>query len=142
MLSLIASVTWAFGTLFTQKNAQGFNPYFGIGLQMMISSTVFLGHAYISGDAIALTEIPAKAWWSILYLVTIGSTATFVAYIYALKHLPVSLTSVYAYINPIVAVLIGSFALDEKITMLVVIGGLVALLGVFLVNNSFRKQIT
>ncbi|MES2430481.1 MAG: EamA family transporter [Bacteroidota bacterium] len=141
ILSLIGSVTWAFGTVFTQKNAEGFNPYFGIGIQMMISSTVFLGYAYITGDTIALTEIPAKAWWSIIYLITIGSTATFVAYIYALKHLPVSLTSVYAYINPIVAVLLGAFALDEKITTFIIMGGLVALLGVFMVNNSFRKQI-
>lgn len=142
ILSLIASVTWAFGTLFTQKNAEGFNPYFGIGIQMVISSTVFLGHAYISGEAIALAEIPAKAWWSIIYLITIGSTATFVAYIYALKHLPIALTSVYAYINPIVAVLLGAFVLDEKVTIFIIMGGLVALLGVFLVNNSFRKQIT
>ncbi len=141
ILSLIASVAWAFGTLFTQKNARDFNPYFGIGIQMMISSSVFLCYAYISGNVIALTAIPAKAWWSIIYLITIGSTATFVAYIYALKHLPVSLTSVYAYINPIVAVLLGAFVLNEKITAFIMMGGLVALLGVYLVNNSFRKQI-
>ena len=141
ILSLIASVSWAFGTLYTQKKARDFNPYFGIGIQMMISSLVFLGYSYISGNVIPLNAIPAKAWWSILYLITIGSTATFVAYIYALKHLPVSLTSVYAYINPIVAVLLGAFVLDEKITAFIIMGGLVALLGVFLVNNSFRKKV-
>ncbi|UEG51334.1 EamA family transporter [Ferruginibacter lapsinanis] len=142
MLSLIASVAWAFGTLFTQKNAKDFNPYFGIGIQMTISSLVFLSYAYASGNAIELSAIPSKVWWSILYLITIGSTATFVAYIYALKHLPISLTSVYAYINPIVAVLLGAFVLDEKITIFIIAGGLLALLGVYLVNSSFRKSVS
>jgi drug/metabolite transporter (DMT)-like permease len=140
-ISLIASVTWAFGTLYTKYNAVSFNPYFSLGFQMMISSLVFLGISYGTGNVVPLSEIPTVSIWAIIYLIIIGSGVTFVAYIYALQRLPTSLTSIYAYINPIVAVLLGAIALDEKINMFIIIGGAVALLGVFLVNQSFKNRL-
>lgn len=140
-ISLFASVTWAFGTLYIKHNAQSFNPYFSLGFQMMIASLVFFAFAYGSGDVIPFSKIPVSAWWSLLYLVTIGSGITFVAYIYALQKLPTSLTSVYAYINPIVAVLLGALILHEPLNSYIAIGGIVTISGVYLVNMSFRNKI-
>jgi drug/metabolite transporter (DMT)-like permease len=57
-------------------------------------------------------SIPAISWWSIAYLVIIGSVLTF-AYIYMLQKLPPEISSIYAYINPIVAVLLGSVILEN-----------------------------
>ena len=142
LLSVFGSVTWAFGTIYTKKKSDNFNPYFSLGFQMIISSIVFLGAAYGSGNAMAINAIPAVSLWAIIYLVIFGSAMTFAAYIYALKNLPISLTSVYAYINPIVAVLLGALVLNEKLNYFIGVGGLVTLLGIYLVNDSFKKSNT
>jgi drug/metabolite transporter (DMT)-like permease len=60
---------------------------------------------------------------------------------YALQHLPTEQASIYAYINPIVAVLLGSILFDEKLSVFVALGGLVTLLGVYLVNRGLQKNI-
>ena len=62
----------------------------------------------------------------------------FVSYLYALQHLPTEQASIYAYVNPMVAVLCGWLVFNEKITSYIIIGGLVTLLGVFLVNKAFK----
>ena len=81
-----------------------------------------------------------QAYWSIIYLVIIGSVFTFAAFIYALKNLPVSLTSIYAYINPIIAVILGAMVLNEKMTGYIALGGAMTLFGVYLVNRSFKSR--
>ena len=81
-------------------------------------------------------KIPA-----ISYLVVIGSVLTFVAYIYSLQNLPTALASIYAYINPIVAVLLGAALVKEKLTVFIGVGGAITIAGVYLVNNSLKKKI-
>jgi len=142
LLSLAATISWAFSTLYTKQQAINFNPYFSLGFQMLISGIVILMVAQVSGNTITVTEIPASSWWAIGYLVVIGSVLTFVAYIYALQHLPTALTSIYAYINPIVAVLLGAAFLNETLTIFIAIGGIITIAGVYLVNNGLKKNIS
>ena len=138
LLSFIGTWTWAIATLYTKKQALHFNPYFGLGLQMVISGIVLYGFSAASGRAIAITAIPWQSWASIAYLVIFGSLIAFVCYLYALQNLPTEQASIYAYINPIVAVVLGSMVFDEKLTMYLAIGGLVTLLGVYLVNKAYK----
>lgn len=138
-LSIAATISWAFGTLYTKKQAAHFNPYFGLGLQMVISGLTLTGMVEATGQAIPFSAISATAWWAILYLVVIGSVLTFMAYIYSLQHLPTALASVYAYINPIVAVLLGAVLLDEELTGFIAVGGAVTIGGVYLVNHAMRR---
>jgi drug/metabolite transporter (DMT)-like permease len=140
-LSLIASISWASGSLYTKKHAANFNPYFSLGLQMIISAMALFGLTYTSGEAINVANIPADAWWAISYLVIIGSVLTFIAYVYMLQRLPTSQASIYAYINPVVAVLLGALIFNEKLNIYIAVGGAVTILGVYLVNDSFRKKI-
>jgi drug/metabolite transporter (DMT)-like permease len=72
--------------------------------------------------------------------VVIGSVIAFGAYVFALKRLPAALVTVHAYINPIVALIIGAVLLDEQLTRNIAIGTMATLLGVFMVNNSFKKS--
>lgn len=139
-LSLIATLTWAFGMLYTKKKAATFNPYFSLGLQMMTSSLFLFTIIGATGHTIPLTEIPAQSWWAIGYLVVIGSLLTFIAFIYALQKLPAEINSIYAYINPIVAVLLGAFIFDEPLTFYIGLGGLTVLAGLYLVNMALRKN--
>lgn len=140
LLSVTATLTWAFGSLYTKKKAASFNPYFSLGLQMLISSFLLFAYTGATGTSVPLTEIPAASWWSIAYLVVFGSVFTFIAFIYALQHLPAEVSSVYAYINPIVAVILGSFIFDEPLTIMIAVGGTVTLFGLYLVNRTMRKK--
>jgi len=137
LLSVIATWTWAIATLYTKRQAVNFNPYFGLGLQMIISGIVLYSFSTVSGRAVALTAIPWQSWAAIAYLVIFGSLIAFVCYLYALQNLPTEQASIYAYINPIVAVVLGSIVFDEKLTIYLAIGGLVTLLGVYLVNKAY-----
>lgn len=139
LISVLGTLSWAFATLYTKKQVLGFNPYFSIGLQMLISGTAIFGVTRLTGEHIPLTDIPAPSWIAIIYLGTIGAVLTFVAYIYALKHLPTEQVSIYAYINPIVAILLGSWMFGEKLNAFILVGGMVALVGVYMVNQAFKK---
>jgi len=138
LLSVTATWTWAIATLYTKRQAVNFNPYFGLGLQMIISGIVLYSFSTVSGRAVALTAIPWQSWAAIAYLVIFGSLIAFVCYLYALQNLPTEQASIYAYINPIVAVVLGSIVFDEKLTVYLAIGGLVTLLGVYLVNKAYK----
>jgi drug/metabolite transporter (DMT)-like permease len=141
ILSLGATISWAFGTLYTKQEAINFNPYFSLGFQMLFSGIIVLCFAEAMGTTVPLAAIPSSSWWAMGYLVVIGSVLTFVAYLYALQHLPTALASIYAYINPIVAVLLGALLADEKLTMFIAVGGGITIAGVYLVNNSLKKKI-
>ena len=138
-LSLIATVSWAFGSLYTKKKAASFNPYFSLGLQMLISSFITLAIIGATGTGVNISSIPANSWWAIGYLVIIGSVLTFIAFIYMLQRLPPEINSIYAYVNPIVAVLLGALIFGEQLTMAIAIGGGITLGGLYLVNYSMRK---
>jgi drug/metabolite transporter (DMT)-like permease len=138
-ISLISTLTWAFGSLYTKKKAASFNPYFSLGLQMFISSILLFAYTGATGTSVSLSAIPAISWWSIAYLVVFGSVLTFIAFIYALQHLPAEISSIYAYINPIIAVILGAVIFGETLNAAIAIGGGVTLFGLFMVNYSLRK---
>jgi drug/metabolite transporter (DMT)-like permease len=139
ILSIIASWTWAFGTLYTKSQATKFNPYFSVGLQMLISGIIMGGISVFSGTSMPLADIPWQSWSAIVYLVVFGSVISFVAYLYALQHLPTEQASIYAYMNPVVAVLSGFLVYGDPLTIYLAVGGAVILYGVYLVNQVYRK---
>ncbi|MFV5701482.1 DMT family transporter [Flavobacterium sp. XS2P12] len=139
LISIISTLTWAFGSLYTKKKAASFNPYFSLGLQMFLSSILLFAYTGATGTSVSLSSIPAISWWSIAYLVVFGSVLTFIAFIYALQHLPAQISSVYAYINPIIAVILGAVIFGETLNASIAIGGGVTLFGLYMVNYSLRK---
>ena len=144
LLSLAATWSWAFGTIYTKKHAASFNPYFSLGLQMVISGLLTTAltqilHANGIPMVIPFADIPWQSWLAIAVLVVFGSIIAFVAFIYALQRLPAGQTSIYAYVNPVVAVLLGAAIFHEPLTWYIAIGGAITLLGVFLVNRAFSR---
>jgi drug/metabolite transporter (DMT)-like permease len=139
-VSFTASWTWALGTLFTKKEAKFFNPYFSLGFQMFLAGIVLLITSYATGRTVPLSEIPWQSWTAIGYLVIFGSVIAFGAYLYSLQHLSVEQMSIYAYINPIVAVLLGAVLFQEKLTIFIVAGGAITLYGVWMINHALRKD--
>lgn len=138
-LSFIAIWSWAFGTIYTKQQAKTFNPYFSLGWQMVLSGSFLMIIAKVTGYSIPISEIPLSSWIPIAYLVVFGSVISFIAYLYALQRLSAEQASVYAYINPIVAMLLGALLFDEKLTIFIAIGGAITILGVYIINQSLKK---
>jgi drug/metabolite transporter (DMT)-like permease len=141
IFGVISSITWALGTLFTAKQTKDMDPYFAMGWQMFVSGLILNTISFASGNFVNYKNIPAEGWYSIAYLVIIGSVIAFGAYIYALKRLPATLVSIHSYINPIVAILIGTVLMNEALTTFIFIGTIVTLVGVYIVKNSFQRKI-
>jgi drug/metabolite transporter (DMT)-like permease len=139
ILGIIATMTWAIGTLYTVKHARDLNAYYSLGWQMFLSGLILTGAAWITGQHVPLAQTTHVTWLSIAYLVIVGSIITFAAFLYSLKRLPPAQASIYAYINPIVAVIIGSILNNEKLNIIIAAGTLVTILGVYLVNTGFKK---
>jgi len=140
LLSFIAMISWSYNTIVMSQEKIEVNPYLGLGWQMIFGSIMMLIIAYASKEVVPISSIPATTWWAIFYLITAGSILAFIAFIYSMKHLPTSIATLYAYINPIVAIGIGSFMLNEHITAKLIIGSLITLAGVYLVNYANKKE--
>ncbi|MES2372251.1 MAG: EamA family transporter [Bacteroidota bacterium] len=140
VLGFAAMLSWSVGTIVLARTKMKINPYYAAGWEMLISSVILVIMLIISGDAMPLDKIPMQSWGALAYLVIMSNIITFIAFIYTMKHLEAAVASLYAYINPIIATLTGALLLNEKITWKIIIGSLVTLAGVYLVNQSLRKQ--
>jgi drug/metabolite transporter (DMT)-like permease len=139
-LSIIAMLSWSVGTIFMSRNKVDINPYYGIGWQMLISCVILFIIMQTSQAVVPIMQVSIKAWLVILYLIVLGSLIAFVAFIYSMKKLPPAIASLYAYINPIVAMVCGYFILNENLSSNILIGSIITLIGVFLVNYSVKKS--
>lgn len=139
-LSVIAMLSWSVGTVVITRNKVDINPYYATGWQMLISSFVLFIVAETTQPTIAISAISSTVWWVITYLVLAGSILSFVAFIYSMKKLPAAISSLYAYINPLVAMVTAGIVLKEKLTIYILWGAIVTLAGVFLVNYSIKRS--
>ena len=139
-LALTATTSWAFGTVFASRYKPKTEIMFSVGWQLLIAGCIMLVVCGISGKYTNLMEAHADALWALLYLVLIGSLLTYSAYVFAVSKLPPTQVSVYAYINPIVAIFLGWLVLHESMSINVVTGTAITLGGVWLVNREFKKQ--
>lgn len=139
-LAVVAMLSWSFGTVFISRNKANVNPYYGTGWQMLISSFILFIWAEAGGQTVPFATISTQAWVVILYLVLFGSIISFVAFIYSMKRLPAAIASLYAYINPLIAMVMAAIILKEKLNIHIIWGAVVTLVGVFLVNYSIKKS--
>ena len=139
-MSLVATISWSFGTVFASRYKPKTEIMFSVGLQMFIAGCIMLVVCAVSGKYTNLMETNSNALWGLLYLIVIGSLLTYSAYVYAVSKLQPTQVSIYAYINPIVAIFLGWLILHESMSMNVVSGTAITLGGVWLVNKEFKKQ--
>ena len=139
-LSLLAMITWSIGSIIISRTKIKINAYNSIGWQMLISALIMACITIMSGNYVPLNQIPAISWGVIVYMVIGGSVFAFISFIYSMKHLKSSIASLYAYINPIVAIWVGSILLNEQMTWNNIVGTLCTLIGVYLVNKSLKDQ--
>jgi len=139
-VSMIAMITWAMTTIFIAKKKSELNPYNALGWQMLLSSFIMYGIANATGDIIPFAKIPLETWATLAYMVGAGSIIAFIAFIYSMKNLEPGIAALYAYINPIVAILVGSLLVDEKLTINILIGSAITLIGCVLGKQKFENS--
>jgi drug/metabolite transporter (DMT)-like permease len=138
-LSLISVLSWSFGTVYTSKQKSSVNILFNVGLQMLIAGTIMLIVCGITGKYVNLADASGNSLLALVYLIVFGSLIAYSAYVFAISKLPPTLVSIYAYINPLVAVGLGWLLLSEKMNINMAIGMIITLGGVYLVNREFKK---
>lgn len=135
---LIANFAWALGTIYAKNHQSDVHPLFGAGLQMVSGGIVLDLVGTFMGEWNDMHP-QADAIWSLAYLVVFGSIVAYGAYMYVLKKLPATIVSTYAYINTLVAIVLGWLWLDEKLNIIIGIAVLMTICGVYLVSRANAK---
>lgn len=133
-------LTWSLGTVMAKRyNATGVSPMVNAGLQILFGGLfAFPLHPLLDPpQAIAPTT---TGWVALLYLAAVGSALAFSLYMYVLQQLSATVSSLYTYINPVVAILLGWLWLNEPMSPLTGLGMAVTITGVWLVNSGIRLE--
>jgi drug/metabolite transporter (DMT)-like permease len=134
---LIGNVGWALGTYLAPRFPIPKNSLLFTGVEMLAGGIALTIAAFIRGESLAdFLDASSSSWFWFIYLVFVGSIAGYSAYLWLVMNAPVSLTATYAYVNPVIAVLLGVLFLNERITLNYAFGGAVILLGVLIVVSS------
>jgi drug/metabolite transporter (DMT)-like permease len=131
----LACVGWVIGTSYAKRHELGDNPFPSAALQMIFSGVMLLAAATAHGDWATLTFTP-RTFAAMAYLSIAGSLVAYSAYIYAIQHLRLSLVSLYAYINPIIAVALGTILLSEPLSSRILLAAGLVLTGTWIVGRK------
>jgi drug/metabolite transporter (DMT)-like permease len=109
-------------------------------VQMFAGGVALFTAGMIHGDSLdQFFHASAYSWFGWSYLVVIGSVIAYSAYLWLVGNAPVALTSTYAYVNPVIAVILGALVLSEPISLPMVLGASTVILGVILVITAESK---
>ena len=137
MIFLITgSIAWAGGSLYSKYKSPEGSASVNTAWQMLWGGLIFIPGSILRNEwqDVQWANITMDAWLSVLYLVFMGSIVGFSAYVWLLKVRPVTQVSTYAYVNPVVAVILGVFFAKEIISLVQVIRLVIILGSVLLIN--------
>ena len=138
---LLASFSWSSGLVLQTREPVSLSKGVSSGYQQLFGGLFFVLIALLVQEPLPVPTTEAWLAWGYLFL--FGSILAFTAFVSALQTLPTSLVTTYAYVNPVIAVLLGWMILQEPITSWTIIGGffvLVGVTGIFRVNNKKTLQ--
>ncbi len=134
-------LSWSYGSVFVSKADLPKNFFVSTGYQMTIASILQVFFSQIFNENIpAFGEISYKVQVSMVILIIFGSIVAFTAFNYLLKVISPEKVSTSAYVNPVIALLLGWYFLDEKLTIQSVIASIILLTGVYFITS--RKRVT
>lgn len=141
LLVLLGNIGWALGTFLAPRFPLPKNTLVFTAYEMLAGGASLTLAGFIKGESISdFLDATSWSWLWFVYLIIFGSIAAYSAYLWLVANAPVSLTSTYAYVNPVIAVALGATFLDELITSEYVIGGSIILIGVILVVSVERTK--
>ncbi len=115
IMTQLSCLGWAIGSAYAKRHKREENLFAATAVQIMFGGAILMVVATITGEWSDLAPT-SRSLLAVLYLVVVGTFVGYVCYVYALKHLPVSIVSLYAYVNPVIAVILGSLLLKERFT--------------------------
>jgi drug/metabolite transporter (DMT)-like permease len=134
-----AVLAWAGGSIWIKKKNTESNLFVNAGLQMFFGGFLLFPFSLIFDDLTSVTWSGEVAW-SLLYLILIGSIVAYASYAYALRKLPMTIVSLYAYINPLVAVVLGWMVLNETLNLRIWFAILLTITGIYIVNKGYQLR--
>jgi drug/metabolite transporter (DMT)-like permease len=138
--TLLATCSWALGSIINKKNVSPVNAFFNSGMQLLSGGVFMLLISPVTDDYNNVVLWNTEGLLSLLYLIIFGSVLAYTAYMYALAELPVGIATIYAYINPLIAVVAGYLFLKEDLNLYTALAFATIAVSVFLVNKGYRKQ--
>ena len=126
---------WTCGSILSRRAKLRASAFVAAGWEMLFAGLFNLGLMLGTGGTYRVAW-PRQAVWSIAWLIVFGSLVGYTAYIYLLEHVPVAKVSTYAYVNPIVAVMLGALLLGERMIGIEYVGMAAILIAVYLVTSS------
>jgi drug/metabolite transporter (DMT)-like permease len=143
LVVLAATLCWAFGSYLSPRLRLPRGAMLATAYEMLAGGAIMTAVGLAVGEPSDLNAavVPAEGWVALAYLVLVGSILGYTAYIFALGNAPLSVVGTYAYVNPVVAVVLGALILDEPVTAVVLGGGLLVVGGVALVLRGERAPV-
>ncbi len=137
---LLAALGWAVGSFASTRMPLPPNPFALTAVEMLAGGLAMLVVGGLAGERLDLAAVTAPSWIGWTFLVTFGSIGAFTSYVYVLGRLPVSTVATYAYVNPVIAVVLGVFIAGERFGLGQLLGGVLVVLAVVLVIASERAR--
>jgi drug/metabolite transporter (DMT)-like permease len=139
LVVLFAGTCWALGSYLQPRLWLPADPFVVAVYEMLLGGALLLGSGVLAGQPVTV-GYESRTWLALGYLVLFGSVVAFSAYVWLLANAPISLVATYAYVNPVVAVVLGALILDESVTVPIVVGGGIVVAAVALVVASERRR--
>jgi len=141
MMAITASICWSIGTVLVKKyNSNNDTLYHNTALQFLFGGVLMTVAGIITEDTNKILNADKSSWYALGYLVVFGSIIALLCYHYAIKFLPISTVAMYAYINPLIAIILGCAFLNEKFTSYTAIAFALTITGIYLVNNGNKEK--
>lgn len=142
ILLLLAPLFWSMGSIFAKGADMPKSTLLSTGMQMLTGAVALFLVSLVKGElnGFSLGDVTIRSWMALLYLITFGSLIGFVSYGWLLHNAPISLVSTYAYVNPVVAVLLGSLFADEPLNGRTLIAAAIIIGSVVLINSARQAQ--
>lgn len=133
---LVASLSWAAGSMYSRSARMPDSPLMSTAAQMLTGGVLLIAFSYVTGDwsKLEVSSISLRSYAAFGYLVAFGSIIGYTAYIWLLKNADASLASTYAFVNPIVAVILGWAMVGEQLTVNTLAAAVIIIAAVVLVT--------
>ena len=140
LILLVASVSWALGSILGRHQEAPRSPLQVSGLQMVLGGLILLAMGAASGETLQLASITGSSLAALVYLVTMGSLLVYPTYLWLMRNAAPALVATHAYVNPIVALAIGYFLGGEPMTAKTLFASLLILASVGLITGDNGKH--
>jgi drug/metabolite transporter (DMT)-like permease len=140
---IVAAISWSLAAILTRKLPLPESKVMSSGAQMLAGGILLILTSAMLGEfkGLDLRAVSTRAWLALFYLIVAGSIVAFTAYVWLIHHESPTKVGTYAYVNPVVAVLLGYFLGGEALGVRTIVGTLLVLLSVIVITTTPKKKI-